>query len=261
MLISTAKLIEQVERIRSSGRRVFSNNYAPLGSMPDTDWAVTVSEQSVCIFLDEPGVCRVRFFTTDLSDLAAALSRETRELTFDIVTRVSGEHDDAFSRIGVSKLARMQRMCCSDVSVYLSDHTNSHVDPIKASIDDLPSIKATLWSIFDPRISHLQTDEEMERSIKAGEISILRENGCITSLLQAIVHPKRFYINQIYNSGPSEYIHSMLRKELASYCAHGGRHAYAWVQDSNIVSIRFHEKYGMKPDGLWTEIYVRPCLN
>lgn len=35
----------------------------------------------------------------------------------------------------------------------------------------------------------------------------------------------------------------------------GGKYLYAWVEAFNVASVKFHEKYGMKHDGMWSMIY------
>ena len=48
----------------------------------------------------------------------------------------------------------------------------------------------------------------------------------------------------------------MLQKRLKDYVNQGGKYAYAWVEKNNIASVKFHEKYGMKFDGLWNMVYA-----
>ena len=67
--------------------------------------------------------------------------------------------------------------------------------------------------------------------------------------------PKKFYINQVVNQGERKTIHAILLNRLEAYTNAGGKYLYAWVEDKNTASLKFHEKYGMKHDGMWSMIY------
>lgn len=121
---------------------------------------------------------------------------------------------------------------------------------------DAEEINNILWSTFQTEISHLLSDEELREKIKAGQICIHRDDdNYIDALLQADVMPKKFYINQVVNKGNREVIHAILLNRLEEYIGGGGKYLYAWVEDKNIASIKFHEKYGMTHDGMWSMIY------
>ena len=47
----------------------------------------------------------------------------------------------------------------------------------------------------------------------------------------------------------------MMLNRLKKYSETGGRYIYAWIDEKNIASIKFHKKYGMEPDGIWDIIY------
>lgn len=125
-----------------------------------------------------------------------------------------------------------------------------------AKKQDAEEINKILWSTFNTEISHLLSDEELKEKIRAGQISIHRNtDNHIDALLQADVMPKKFYINQIINKGSREVIHALLLNRLAEYAETGGKYLYAWIEDKNTASIKFHKKYGMRHDGMWNMIY------
>ena len=53
----------------------------------------------------------------------------------------------------------------------------------------------------------------------------------------------------------AKIIHAMMLNRLKKYSETGGRYIYAWIDEKNIASIKFHKKYGMEPDGIWDIIY------
>ena len=121
----------------------------------------------------------------------------------------------------------------------------------------IPSINGCLHEIFDTKVSHLPSDEELSKSVERGEVEIhCDKNSAIDAILQVVVKPQNFYINQIYNGTEKKIIHSMHQKRLKKYSAQCWIYAYAWVEKDNVASIKFHEKYGFKFDGLWNMVYV-----
>ena len=160
-----------------------------------------------------------------------------------------------------SIIARMMRLANLDCrSVF--DATSSVLQYFDESIGeyaedtDIVEINNILWKTFHTEISHLLTDDELKTKIN--QLTIHRDiahDGHIDAMLQADVMPKKFYINQIVNNGEPKIIHAMLLNRLKTYIEHGGRYIYAWVEDSNVASLKFHQKYGMKHDGMWSMIY------
>ena len=79
----------------------------------------------------------------------------------------------------------------------------------------------------------------------------------MVSLLQAIVKPRKYYINQVINRGDKNAFHTMVNHSFKAYCDQGGKYAYAWIDPMNIASQRFHMRYGFVLDGMVTQIYQR----
>ena len=125
----------------------------------------------------------------------------------------------------------------------------------KARKEDVSDINHILWSVFYPEISHLLSDEQLEEKVE--QITIHKKDGEIVAILQAEVMPKKFYINQVVNRGERKVIHAIMLNCLEEYVKRGGKYLYAWVEENNIASLKFHQKYGMKHDGMWSLIY---CL-
>lgn len=131
------------------------------------------------------------------------------------------------------------------------------VEVEKAKEQDAEEINSILWSTFHTEISHLLSNDELREKIKDGQIAVHRnaDDNYIDALLQAEVMPKKFYINQVVNKGERRIIHAILLNRLEEYIKSGGKYLYAWVEKRNIASVKFHEKYDMKHDGMWSMIY------
>ena len=160
-----------------------------------------------------------------------------------------------------SLVARMKRLSNYDCrSIF--DVNSPVVQYIDDSVGELASeinaeeINNILWNTFNTEISHLLSCQELKEKIKLGQITIHKTNNHIDAILQSEIMPKKFYINQIVNKTEKKIIHAMLLNRLKEYINNGGKYLYSWVEENNIASIKFHEKYGMKHDGMWSMIYV-----
>lgn len=210
---------------------------------------------------DDHGVKRLVFFVKDLGTVAAIAGQIPQgRYCMEIMGRTGGE--DISPDIKV--MSRLKRYSNPDVRTVLE--SGSEMLKFKGSVpvepaleSDASEINKLLWSTFNTEISHLLSDDEFKEAIAAGQISVHRnDEGTIDAMLQADVMPKKFYINQIINkSGRKEVIHSILLCRLEEYAADGGKYVYSWIEETNTASLKFHEKYGMKHDGMWNTVY---CL-
>ena len=176
---------------------------------------------------------------------------------FEFMTK----NPDEYRPEGAMLTASMMRMANTDCSSVFDTDSNilQFKDAVSVEVakeQDTAEINRILWDTFHTEISHLLSDEELRDKIKKGQLTIHRNSDKqINALLQADVMPKKFYINQVINNGNREVIHAIMLNRLEEYVRAGGRYLYAWVEDKDIASIKFHEKYGMNHDGMWSMIY------
>lgn len=220
------------------------------------------SEESLLISSIDCNVRRLYYYTVDFDSLKSLIPfLKNQEYVLEFLTKNTDEKSAFLKESGFSLLTQMMRVSTLDCAKALSDQPVSQYadDSIGLYPDSglcLP-INKKLHEIFDSRVSHLLNDEGLKKAIENGEITIHQDlAGSIDAILQVLVQPKRFYINQIYNGSGKKIIHAMLQKRLRDYVNQGGKYAYAWVEKSNIASVKFHEKYGMKFDGLWNMVYI-----
>jgi hypothetical protein len=220
------------------------------------------SEKSILISSVDCNVRRLYYYTVDFNLLRALIPLlKNQEYVLEFLTRNADEKSVFLRENGFSLLAQMMRVSTLDCAKVLSDPSVSqYTDDSMGLYPDsglcLP-IDKKLHEIFDSRVSHLLNDAGLNRTIENGEITIHQDSvGNVDAILQVVVQPKRFYINQIYNGSEKKVIHAMLQKRLRDYVNQGGKYVYAWVEKNNVASVKFHEKYGMKFDGLWNMVYV-----
>ena len=255
--ISGTELNEALMRLKQQGKKVHSNVFGR--PEPQRIYNAKVTMDSIAFVEKDHGVNRFYFYTADFADLKEVADRISVPLTLDIVTRNEAEYQKEVSAMGFTLLARMQRLVNKDITEAVKRIEVSEVlcGGGQAHVEDTEAANRLLWSTFDTRIGHLLDDAELARIIKKGEVLIIKDHGEIVTLLQRSLERHQFYINQVINHADSSYIHSLIGTELKQFYEGGGRYLYAWVQDANIASNKFHAKYGMAPDGLLDLVYVR----
>jgi len=255
--MNNIEILENIARLKKTGEKVYSNCFLQFGRYKNKEWDTICSEKSFYIINLDHGIERIWFFTIDFSDLDRIINNNCskEEYILEIQSKQKTFYQEELGKIGFKKLTRMKRLSNSDISSALMKYYNPNTG-VKANINDAEEIHEKLWSIFDTRVRHLLSLEELKTSIQKGEVSIQRNKEKeIVAILQRIIEPKCFYINQIYNHAGREIIHAILLNELLEYCKMGGRYVYAWVEETNTDSCKFHKKYGLTHGGLWNTIY------
>ena len=251
-----------IENIRRLGR-VKSNIYSEEAYCDVEQFAY--NENAAVLIRSDHGAKRLYFCYVDEQSLIKLLSCDAApgysDAVIEFMTRDPEEFSDLLKQIGFAPIARMMRMSARDISQGLNNkaldlYSNDTVGIVPA-VSDAEEINAILWKTFDTRVSHLQNDDEIEDSIRRQEFTVHKnEEGRIDALLQAQVQPKKFYINQIVNTADKSVIHAILQSRLRKFSDEGGKYVYAWVDRDNIASVKFHEKYGIKHDGMWNMVYA-----
>lgn len=261
---SEAFISDHIRRLKAGGKRVFSNSYLRF-ARNEQKWETAVSPASILILNVDHGVHRLLFYTTDFRDLGKIIRNSlerAEEYVIEIVSKDENLYKEELESMGFAVLARLCRVSVKDISPVFHEGNgiSQMVDasiPTGAKVEDADSILETLWNVFDTRISHLPDRNEICRSIQRGEFCIYKDGDLnVKTILQSVEAPKSFYINQVYNSERKEVIHSIMYEKLKSYHVSGGRYVYAWVDETNLASLKFHAKYGMQPDGLYTSVYT-----
>lgn len=254
-----------IRDLKQPGMRVQSNCFYHFLDKNHV-WQGDFSKQSLIIVYDDKGIKRIWFYTTSFNDLQDLLDKnldDKQEYLIDIVSKDKKLYLKELNSAGFKVFTCMARMANRDITGILNGNSpilsyGEESVGIKPALSDAGAIKSKLWEIFDTRVSHLPNQKEVEEGIKNKEYTIYKnETSEIVTILQSIVKPSSFYINQVYNGADKRIIHSILLNELKKYNELGGKYVYAWVEESNIASQKFHEKYGMQQDGLWNVIYMK----
>lgn len=215
------------------------------------------SEYGFLFSYKDHGVFRLAYFAKDkdaINDLINKIDGGKYYLEY-----MTQDYDDMIPNDGifVARMLRMTNPDCRNVfeadSKVLQFRNASCVE--YAREEDAGEITRILWSVFRPEISHLLYEKELADLINKKQITVHRTDNRIVALLQADVMPRKFYINQVVNLGEQRDIHALLIERLEDYVSAGGKYLYSWVDDKNIASIKFHQKYRMEHDGMMSVIY------
>lgn len=246
-----------LEKIKKARLQRFMTNCYTLEVLEHSQELWSHGDEFIFSYEDH-GIQRLVYFVKTWEVLDHILDEiETGRFYLEYMTKDPEEYRPS----GALLIASMMRMANTDCnSVFNSESSviqfKNAVPAETANEQDTAEINSILWGTFHTEISHLLSDEELREKIQSGQITIHRNDaGTIDALLQAEVMPKKFYINQVVNKRNREVIHAILLNRLEEYVETGGKYLYAWVEDKNIASVKFHQKYGMKHDGMWSMIY------
>ena len=246
-----------LEKINTARKLCYITNLYSYDTLDYADKFWELNDSFVFSYTDH-GILRLIYYVRDYETLDRLLSKiEAGKYYLEIITKDINIYKPSNMSL-VAKLMRMSTTDCGNVfkdSKVLQYRNDEIVE--KASLEDAQEINKLLWKTFHTEISHLLTDEELSERIELGQIFIHKSQS-IDALLQVEVRPKKFYINQIVNLTDKKVIHAILLKNLWEYFQNGGNYVYAWVEEKNIASIKFHEKYGMRHDGMWNLVF---CLD
>lgn len=258
-------LIERINDLRHRGKKCSTNCFYSFAQSDKTEWEVFSSSETLIIINEENMTFRVWFYSTDPEDLSQALKNcfPEKELVAEITSKAPDTMKNELLNGGFYELARMQRFSNGKISDILSESSiaakyEDNSIPKAAVLSDAEDIYDFMWGVFDTRISHLPDKKQLCEAVENGEFTVYRNGSSrLTALLQAVVSKKSFYINQVINKDDSRIIHAIMISKLKEYIHSGGEYVYSWIEDTNIPSLKFHAKYGLKPDGLWNVVYVR----
>lgn len=252
--MDTEIIYEKIKKARA--RRYITNCY----TMEVVEKSIQLWEKSdeFLFSYDDHGIKRLVYFAQNWTAVDRLLKLvDDTAYYLEFMTR----NPEEYVPDGAKLIAGMMRLANQDCrSVFEEGSVPLRYRDIavgnRAGDEDTGEIYEILWSTFRTEISHLPTVEELKSAIEARKIMIHRNDvGQIDALLQVEVMPKKFYINQVINRGEKNIIHAILLNRLEEYIACGGKYLYAWVEDKNIASQKFHRKYGMRHDGMWSMIY------
>ncbi len=261
MELDIQSLTAAIAEIRASAGKYSTNCVENIAALILNDEDVIRCGNALVIIRHEYRVDRLLYFSADSADLLDAFGRLPKgEYYIDVVSRSVPELHESFLEGGISCVAEMQRLSVRDVSAVFEDTSavscyRNAVAAEKAELSEAQAVYDFLWDKFDTGVSHLSDIDTIRSSISGGEFTVYRGSDGIVSLLQAVVKPRSFYINQIVNGAEKAVIHSMLLERLREYCDNGGKYAFAWVDKANAASMKFHAKYGMTHDGLCNYVY------
>lgn len=244
-------------RISAAGTQRLLNNCYTLGVVEKADKLWSVDDEFVFSYEDH-GIHRLIFFAKEWDSADRLLTQiDSGRYYLEFTTRNRDEYIPKGSALRVAMMRFSNPDCRGALapgSRVIQYKDSAAVETAKES--DVEEVNAILWSTFHTEISHLLTGDELREKVRKGLVSVHRnENGSIDALLQAEVMPKRFYINQVVNRSEKHVIHAIVLNRLEKYVEEGGKYLYAWVEEQNIASLKFHEKYGMKHDGMWSMLY------
>jgi hypothetical protein len=243
-----------LEKIMKARVQRYLNNCYSMDIVDRCTELWSLSDEFIFTYEDH-GIERIAFFANGWHNIDKLLELVDHKICYiEFMTKDPKEYIPADATL----TACMMRLANPDCRTVFSDPSPilQFRDPTigeKADQTQIRQINGILWSTFHTEVSHLMYDDEMASLID--QFTIHKQGDQIDAILQADIMPKKFYINQVVNQGEKKNIHAMLLNRLEEYINKGGKYMYAWVEDKNIASQKFHAKYGMWHDGMWNMVY------
>lgn len=259
--MTSEKIVSKIALLKSSKKKVFTNSHIIFSKFPQAEWDVWESEKTIMIVISDCHIKRIIFFTIEFEDLKRGLKSLAGEAVIEVVSKDKLSMEKEIKGLGFERYVTQIRVSCKDISGVFSSKSsvlkyyNKSIGTT-AEDSDCEQINDMLWSTFDNRSSHLQSKTELLESIRRNEFWVHKnEKQKIEMVMQCSFFSKCFYFNQVINMGDRCLFHALVLNILKKYYDQGGRYAYAWVNEGNMASIKFFEKYTLVEDGLYNSIY------
>lgn len=261
MKMNSEEIISKIARLKKSEERIFTNSRIIFSNHLDKEWNTLVTEKSLVIILIEGKIKRILFYTISFEDLKQQIQSIGRGTVVEVVSKNKNDMREKIEELGFEKYLTQFRVSSKDITGVF-DSNSSVIEyyndsiGVEAEETDVSKINKLLWDTFDTRGSHLKTDSDLLENVLNGEFFVYKNSKEeIEMLIQHSNTPKSFYFNQVINRGDKTRFHALTLNLLKKYYDLGGRYAYAWVNEGNIASFRFFEKYTLVEDGVYNSIY------
>ena len=211
------------------------------------------------------GVERLFYFGADRDEIALLLRGFAPGSMLDLLTRSEASVQPLALAAGCVPFARFVRVANPRLAEELGDVGSPTIIKCAdltlgrpARVQEAQQISDLLFSTFDTRTSHIPMVEEICRQVGEGTVWVEQQGGKLVSLLMYRIEGKKYYINQVINRAQPQLIHSIVMRTMRNAIEeYGVNYCYAWVDEKNLRSLRFHARYGMEPDGLMDFSYIR----
>ncbi len=258
MKLQKAKLSEIIQVANSLREKytdsVYTNYYNQFDAAGTELFDFYSVENLLCFGIEDNGIYRLFFYCTDLTLLDNALLQfpkaileyiyvgEECNLNFSSLKNL--KQIDSFKRYhtllkdnGFSK-----KLDDKFLEKYISDSS------VPATFSDFEELKTLLYKIFDPRVSHLPSDDELKSLIAAENVIVCKINDEIKTFWIYKKEGKRIYSYQAYNSVQGIYMQSLWYSCFTNFANEQFREVYAWVSDRNFFSLNLHYKFNFTFD-------------
>ena len=260
-ITTSENIIAKISFLKQQKKKVYTNSNIIFTKFPFKKWSVYESEKSLLIIIVEKQIIRCTFYTIDFEDLKKIIINLKGDLVIEVVSKDKDNMKKEIEEMGLKRIVIQKRDSSKDVSDVFKPNSsiinyyNKSIGSIATDLD-VEQINDMLWNTFDIKSSHLKSKEKLIEQIENNEFYIYKdENNKIEMLIQYKFSPKCFYFNQVINIGEKNLFHALTLNLLKKYCAQGGKYAYAWINDGNIASFKYFEKYTLVEDGVYNSIY------
>lgn len=263
--VGNEQIIFEIQRLRELRLRCETNYFGQFAFYEGDVFSLVTSSKAMAFSVMDNGVQRLFYFGTDRGEIAQLLREFASGSMLNILSRCEMEVKPLALAAGCVPFSRFVRVSNPHLvdtlfglnsSEYAVTHVNFSLGR-QANVQEAERISRLLFSTFDTRTSHIPPVEEICRQIEEGTVWVREEDGELTSLLMYRIEGKKYYINQVINRAKPQVIHGIVMYTMYNAIQeHGISYSYAWIDEKNLRSLRFHARYDMVPDGLFDFSYI-----
>lgn len=259
--MDTSEIKDRINRLKQNSLEIITNTHMGFLDSLSGECNFFENEGAIIITYNDCDIQRLYFYFCAPEHLKGLLyDIPSGDYIIEKTERLGFELNIDLCDVGFREIKRLYRYTNNRIGDLLESDAPvlDYRKAVPKEIFDgsyLDKINRLLRKTFDPQISHLPDDILLSKQLEAREFLGVTENSEIVTLLQRRIENKRFYINQIINRGPKENVHAVLLDELFVFASNGGKIVYSWIEEDNIASVRFHEKYGLKRDGTYVIVF------
>lgn len=261
MHMNCREVVTEITKRKKQGVQALSN-FFPNAAMEKMNFEIITGNNTVVFWGDDSLVTRVYFYSCDEYELIQLLQKVPQGTILDYICKVGQAPCSVIEKAGFHLLAsyckrqlplnEMDQVPDSKKGKMLFDMYNPDCGDY-ASLEDLIPLQKLLLDVFDPKVDHLYSDDELREMIKNKEIILYKTKDQISCFFVFKREGKRLYAAFSYNNATADILYSIERRERDNARRMGMKVMYAWFNEENYKALR---RSSLKDTGIRDYIFI-----
>ncbi len=246
MHINCRDVMEEITKRKKKGVQALSN-FFPNAAMDKMKFEIICGNSTVVFWGNDSMVARVYFYSCDKDELIQLLREVPPKSVLDYICKTGQVPRKEIESAGFHQVAsyckrqlmlnQMDKVPESKKEKMLFDMYNPDCGDY-ATIEDLIPLQKLILSIFDPKVDHLYSNDELREMIENKEIILYKTKDQISCFYVFKREGKRLYSAFSYNNATADILYSIERRERDNARKIGMKVMYAWFNEENYKALR-----------------------